>query len=41
MHKTNSNKHKEEIDNNTIVGGNLKLSLTSMDTPSTQVINKE
>lgn len=25
----------------TLVGGNLKLSLTSMDTPSTQIINEE
>ena len=41
VHKTNTNRHKEEIDSNTIIVGDFNTPLTPMDRSSKHKINKE
>ena len=41
IHKTNTNRHKREIDSNTITVGDFNTPLTPMERSSKQKINKE
>ena len=41
IHKTNTNRHKGEIDSNTILVGDFNTPLTPMDRSSKQKINQE
>ena len=41
IHKTNTNRHKGEIDSNTIIAGDFNTALTPVDRSSKQKINKE
>ena len=41
IHKTNTNRHKGEIDSNTIIVGDFNTTLTPMDRSPKQKISKE